>query len=125
MRYNALAALWYNALSLSCIISFSVSSNQAHCLWFSQVGQETAPMGLSGCWHGSFSIYLLVTYLSAILHTCHSSTSWSPRSAITTHKLSVYCACEKQIRRHILCASQVVQALRLWGRQGPRPVGSR
>jgi hypothetical protein len=65
-------------------------------------------MGLSGCWHGSLSIYLLVTYLSAILHTCHSSTSCSPRSAITAHKLSVYCACKKQKRRHILCISHHV-----------------
>ena len=102
MRNNESAALWY-ALSLSCILSFSVSSNQAHCLWFPQVGQETAPMGVNGCCHGSFYIYLLVTYLSAILHTCHSSTNCSPRSATTAHKLSVYCACKKQIR--CLCAS--------------------
>jgi len=103
MHYNESAALWY-ALSLSCILLFSVSSNIAHCLWFPQVRQETAPLGLSGCCHGSFYIYLLVTYLSAILHTCHSSTSCSPRSATTAHKLSVYCACKKQIRR-ILFAS--------------------
>ena len=104
MRYNALAALWYNALSVSCILSFSVSSNQAHCLWFPQVGHETALMGLSGCCHASFSIYLLVTYLSAILHTCISSTSCSPRRATTAHKISVsvrviseYAACSLRL----------------------------
>jgi len=122
MRYSELAALWY-ALSLSCIISFSVSSNQAHCLWFPQVGQETAPMGVNGCCHGSFSIYLLVTYLSAILHTCHSSTSCSPRSATTAHKLSVYCACKKQICRYTLCVAQVVPPCRRagWGWKGDLP----
>jgi hypothetical protein len=59
MRYHALAALRYNALSVSCFLSFSVTSNQSHCLWFLQVRRETVP--LSGCCHASFSIYLLVT----------------------------------------------------------------
>ena len=84
MRYNALAALRYNALSRSCILSFSVSSNQAHCLWFPQVGQETAPLGVNGCCHASFSIYL-----SAILHTCLSITCCSPQRTTTAHKISV------------------------------------
>jgi hypothetical protein len=87
MRYIESAALWY-AFSLSCILSFSVSLP-----WF--------------------LLYLLVTYLSAMLHTCHSSTSCNPRSATTAHKLSVYCACKKQIRRHTLSVSQVVQTLQL------------
>ena len=84
-------------------------SNPAHSLWFPQVGQEvrleTAPLVVSGCCHDSFSIYLLVTYLSAILHTCLSSTCCIPRRTTTAHKISVYCACKKRIR-HILLTSR-------------------
>ena len=76
-------------LACPAFFRFLFPQNQAHCLWFPQVGQETAPLGVSGCWHGSFSIYLLVTYLSAILHTCLSSTCCSPRRTTTAHKISV------------------------------------
>ena len=98
MRYNAFAALRYNALSVSCILLFSVSWSQSHFLCLSASRAEDIAPGLSGCWHGSFSIYCdllkchptLVIYLSAILHTCLSSTSCSPRRATTAHKISVY-----------------------------------
>jgi hypothetical protein len=89
MRYHALAALLrYNALSVSCLLSFSVSSNQAHCLclYAGQAG-DSAPEWLLP-WF--ILTYLLVTCSSAILHTCHSSTSCSSRRA-TTHCLHIIC----------------------------------
>ena len=45
MRYNALAALRYNALSVSCILLFSVSSNQARFLCFSASRAEDIAPG--------------------------------------------------------------------------------
>jgi hypothetical protein len=50
-----------------------------------------------------FLLYLPTYDLFKCHPTRHSSTSCSPRSATTAHKLSVYCACKKQIR--CLCAS--------------------
>jgi len=63
--------VWYNALSVSCILSFSVFSNQAHSLWFPQVGQETAPLGVSGCCHATskFGLRVLTWILWGICYT--------------------------------------------------------
>ena len=122
MCYHALAALRYNALSVSCFLSFSVTSNQSHCLWFSQVRRKTVP--LSGCCHASFSIYLLVT--RAFRHQLQS------RSA-TTHCLHIICGIVRvrskyasvYFCRSIRGASQHRSWGWIWGRQGRRPVGSR
>ena len=86
---------------------------------------------LSGCCHGSFSIYLLVTYLSAILRTCHPSTSCSPQRA-TTHCLHTICVLCVSKANTPLCVSAVRlrgdgqhRSWGLWWGQGPRPIGSR
>jgi len=55
--------VWYNALSVSCILSFSISSNHAHCLWLPQEEQETAPLGVSGCCHATSKFGLRVLTL--------------------------------------------------------------
>ena len=52
-----------------------------------------------------FLLYLPTCDLSAIIHTCLSSTCCSPRRTTTAHKISVYCACKKRIR-HILLTSR-------------------
>ena len=129
MRYNALAALWYNALSRSCILSFSVSSNQAHCLCLSARQAEDSAPGAEWLLAWFLLIYLLVTYLNAILHTCLSNTSCSPRRA-TMHCLHTIriCVCKKRIRRILFTSLRTCKHrswLWIWGRQGPRPVCSR
>ena len=89
-----------------------------------EVGQETAPLVVSGCCHASFSIYLLVTYLSAILHTCISGTSCSPRRTITAHKISV----SVHVRRILFTSLRTCKHRSwwwIWGCQGRRSVGSR
>jgi len=119
MRYHALAALLrYNALSVSCFLSFSVSSNQAHCLclYAGQAG-DSAPEWLLP-WF--ILTYLLVTCSSAILHTCHSSTSCSSRRA-TTHCLHIICGTVRVKRNTPL----FVSAGRLGGQQGGQPASRR
>ena len=52
----------------------------------------------------------------------------SPENYPTAHKISVYCACKKRIRRILLTSHRTSKHWSwgwIWGRQGRRPVGSR
>ena len=96
MRYHALAALRHNALSVSCFLSFSVSSNQAHCLCLYASQTEDSAPGWLLPW---FLFYLPTCALSAILHTCLSiNLLQSPENYHCTQNIRI-CACKKRIRR--------------------------
>jgi hypothetical protein len=135
MRYNALAALRYNALSLSGksgILSFSVSSNQAHCLClYASRAEDSAP---GEKW---LLPWFILIYHSCDLITCHPTylpfqhQLHSPESYNT---LPAYHPCTVRVKskyasvrlcRELRWVSQHRSWGWIWGSQEPRPVGSR
>ena len=122
MRYHALAALLrYNALSVSCILSFSVSQIQPTPYGFRRSGWRQRPWW----WVVVAMIPSLSTYLWLKCHPTYvpfQHQLQSPENYHCTQYIRI-CACTKRIHCILLISHRTY--LWIWERQGRRPVGSR